>query len=488
MDIVIDLQPVTDFLNLPIDQLLLTSLYYVGWIPLAATFIWGVIQVWLRYIRLAYGASEKTVLLAIDIPRGNAQTPKAVENIFSYLAGAHSTQDLYEKWWLGMWQLYFSFEIVSIEGYIQFLIWTPEKYRYLVDAAIYSQYPDAEITEVNDYTEGFPVHFPDDQYDIFGGEFKLVEDSVYPIKTYKYFEHLMGEPETQYKDPMATLMDLMSSLKRGEQLWYQILVIPISSDWSMAGDEEVKRIIGEKSGKKNWIDNIADWLINLMGQFSEMIYQLWGDIEEKKKEEKEAQFRMMNLKPRQKKQVEEIQEKVGKLGFGVKIRYVYVARKEAINKNKVTYGLVGYMKQFNFNDLNSYKPDIGDRGTVTKVKYDRLFGQLRVNYRKTKVMLAYKYRSDVRGRAPHILNTEELASIWHFPAEASVKAPLIQKAPGRKAEPPSSLPVIKENVAKELAGGGRLISEGIFNLAGGASLRGPETKVKHEPPGNLPVV
>ena len=239
MDIVIDLQPVTDFLNLPIDQLLLTSLYYVGWIPLAATFIWGVIQVWLRYIRLAYGASEKTVLLAIDIPRGNAQTPKAVENIFSYLAGAHSTHDLYEKWWLGMWQLYFSFEIVSIEGYIQFLIWTPEKYRYLVDAAIYSQYPDAEITEVNDYTEGFPVHFPDDQYDIFGGEFKLVEDSVYPIKTYKYFEHLMGEPETQYKDPMATLMDLMSSLKRGEQLWYQILVIPISSDWSMAGDEEV---------------------------------------------------------------------------------------------------------------------------------------------------------------------------------------------------------------------------------------------------------
>ena len=101
MDIVINLQPISDFLNLPTDQILLIFFYYVGWLPIAITFIWGVAQVWLRYIRLAYGASEKTILLAIDVPRGNAQTPMAVENIFSYLAGAHSTKDLFEKWWLG---------------------------------------------------------------------------------------------------------------------------------------------------------------------------------------------------------------------------------------------------------------------------------------------------------------------------------------------------------------------------------------------------
>src|SRR3989338_4196559 len=382
MDIVIDLQPVTDFLNLPIDQLLLTSLYYVGWIPLAATFIWGVIQVWLRYVRLAYGASEKTILLAIDIPRGNTQTPRAVENIFSYLAGAHASQDLYEKWWLGEWQLYFSFEIVSIEGYIQFLIWAPEKYRYLIDAAIYSQYPDAEITEVNDYTEGIPTKYPDDQYDIFGGEFILVENSVYPIKTYEHFEHMMGEPETQFKDPMAALMDLMGSLRKGEQLWYQIIVVPIGAEWNLEGDEEIKRIIGEKTVSRNSIDFIIDWLIGFITFISEQIYELWSDIEDKKKEEKETQFRMMNLKPRQKKQVEEIQEKVSKLGFGVKVRYVYVARKEVINKNKVGYGFTGYMKQFNFNDLNSYKPDVGDGGTITRIKYDKIFGKYRLNLRK----------------------------------------------------------------------------------------------------------
>ncbi|MDO8667804.1 MAG: hypothetical protein Q7K35_01765 [bacterium] len=487
MNIVIDLQPILNFLSLPSDQLLLYVLLYVGWIPLAIAFVWGTTQVWLRYIRLAFGAKQKTILLAIDIPRGNAQTPRAVENIFAYLAGAHSTQDLYEKWWKGEWQLYFSFEIVSIDGYIQFLIWAPEKYRYLVDAAIYSQYPDAEITEVNDYTEGFPTKYPDDQYDVFGGEFKLIENSVYPIKTYEHFEHTMGEPETQFKDPMAALMDLMGSLKKGEQLWYQILVIPIGQDWAEEGDEEIKRIIGEKTSRNNLVDKLSDSLVKSMTFISEIIYPLWSDIEDDKKpEKKEEQFKMMNLKPKQKRQIEEIQEKVGKLGFEVKIRYAYVARKEVINKNKVSYGFTGYMKQFNFNDLNSYKPDVGDYGTITKLKYNMIFGKSRLNARKMKLMIAYKYRSDIRGRMPHILNTEELATIWHFPVEASVKSPSIQKAPGRKAEPPSSLPVIRDRAVEELAGGGS--GSDIFNLDSGGGDIKPQIIIKAEPPSNLPVV
>lgn len=488
MDIVINLQPLFDFLDLPADQMLLRLFFYVGWIPIAITFIWGVAQVWLRYVKLAYGASEKVVLLAIDVPRGNAQTPMAVENIFSYLAGAHSTKDLFEQWWLGEWQLYFSFEIVSIGGYIQFLIWLPEKYRDLVEAAIYSQYPDAEITEVNDYAQGLPTVFPDEEYDIFGSEYILVKNSVYPIKTYKHFEHQMGEPETQYKDPMAVLMDLMGSMKKGEQLWYQILTMPISTKWEDEGEDEIKKIIGEKIKGNNLADKIIDGIVNFMGSISEMIYSLWGDIDTAKAEEKEPQFKMMNLKPRQKRQVEEIQEKIGKIGFGVKIRYLYIAKKEMMNKNKVAYGFTGYMKQFNFNDLNSYKPDTGDGGTMTKVSYDRILGKYRVNLRKSKLMAAYRFRSDVRGRLPHILNTEELASIWHFPVEASVKAPLIQKAPGRKAEPPSGLPVSVESSAKDLEFGFAAKAENIFAAAGKSNKNELKIKTKNSPPDNLPIV
>jgi len=487
MDLVINIQPILNFLSLPPGQFMMMLFYYIGWLPFSLTFLWGVVQVWLRYIRLAYGASEKAILLAIDVPRGNAQTPMAVENIFAYLAGAHSTKDLYEKWWLGEWQLYFSFEIVSIGGYIQFLIWTPEKYRNLVYTAVYSQYPDAEITEVNDYTEGFSPQFPNDEYDIFGSEYKLTRNSVYPVKTYKNFEHQFGEEtETQYKDPMAVLMDLLGSMKKGEQFWYQILVIPIEHTWADEGDVEIKKIIGEKVAASALLDKIFESAINALAAFSEAIYRLWGDIDATKAEEKEPQFRMMNLKPRQKKQVEGIQEKVGKVGFAVKIRYVYIAKKEVINKNKVAYGFTGYMKQFNFNDLNSYKPDTGDGGTITKLQYEKIFGNYRLNLRKRKLMTAYKFRSDIRGRLPHILNTEELASIWHFPIEAVVKTPLIQKAPGRKVEPPAGLPVSIDNTAKELADSGPRTSGDIFNLAETGA--GSGVKLKAEPPANLPVV
>ncbi|NCQ16512.1 hypothetical protein GW814_02580 [Candidatus Falkowbacteria bacterium] len=101
-------------------------------------------------------------------------------------------------------------------------------------------------------------------------------------------------------------------------------------------------------------------------------------------------------------------------------------------------------------------------------------------------MTAYKFRSDIRGRLPHTLNTEELASIWHFPIEAVVKTPLIQKAPGRKVEPPAGLPVSIDNTAKELADSGPRTSGDIFNLAETGA--GSGVKLKAEPPANLPVV
>jgi len=74
----------------------------------------------------------KYVVLAIDIPQINTQTPKAVEQIFSNLSGAFFKPDLLGKFKDGYRQKYFSFEIVSIEGYIQFLIRTPSRYNDLV--------------------------------------------------------------------------------------------------------------------------------------------------------------------------------------------------------------------------------------------------------------------------------------------------------------------------------------------------------------------
>jgi hypothetical protein len=51
--------------------------------------------------------------LSVDIPADNEQMPKAVEQIFATIAGAHASMTKGEEWWEGKVQLSFSFEWVS---------------------------------------------------------------------------------------------------------------------------------------------------------------------------------------------------------------------------------------------------------------------------------------------------------------------------------------------------------------------------------------
>jgi hypothetical protein len=293
-----------------------------------------------------------------------------------------------------------------------------------------------------------PRQFPDAEWDIFGMEFVPVKSEAYPIKTYEEFEHQFGEPETTFRDPMAALMDLFSSLRKGEQIWYQIIVKPIDmNEWTAIGDKEVSKILKEDvDSEKNIFDKIGDTFVEWMGEFSEFVYQLWGDIEVKKEEKKDDSLRMMNLKPKEKKQVEAIHNKISKIGFGCKIRTIYWAKKEIMNKPKFFSGFVGYIKQFASLDLNNLKPDM--KKTATKVHY--FFKDARLKEKKRKIVKNYINRDGGAGRKPYVLNTEELATIWHFPVEAVVKAPLIQKTAGRKAEPPMSLPIGQERMGEEL--------------------------------------
>ncbi len=491
MDIVINLTSISNFFSLPMDIMLWRLFTLIGWIPIAIVFLWGAKEIWLGYIRGKWGEENgKYLILAIDIPRGNELSPKAVENFFTYLGGAHATNSLIEEYWDGQYQLCFSLEIVSLEGYTQFLIHTPVKFRDLVESGIYSQYPDAEITEVNDYTENMPRKFPDDEYDIWGSEFIQTNHWSNPIKTYENFEHQDGSKETQFKDPMALLMDLCSSLKRGEQLWFQLIVKPIGFDWPEEGEKEINKILGEKP-KITFFNDTIDKIMEWIGAFSEAIYKLWGDIPEEKEDSKDDVFRMMNLKPKEKKQIEAIQEKISKLGFEVKLRAVYIARKEVMNKAKVANGMVGFIKQFALLDLNNLKPDMD----MTATRADYFFKERRLNRKKNNIINNYIARDEWAGRLPGVLNIEELATIWHFPVESVVRAPLIQKAPGRKAGPPMELPVGEEIVSEEILdpifieeeSPSNNISDIIKITKKTDKKKSPSPILKGAPPGNLPL-
>lgn len=433
MEIIIDTRRLERFMALSPDQMIWEFFLNFGFIVIGIFYIIAFLQFYLNYIRLKWAKENvRFVLLAIDIPKGNEQSPKATENMFTYLGGAHGSQNFFEKWFEGQFQLSFSFEIVSLEGYTQFLIRTPTRFRNLVESSVYSQYPDAEITEVEDYVSSVPHRYPDDEYDIWGSEFILSKHWSYPIKVYSEFEYPSGPSETQFKDPMAALMDLNSSLGPGEQFWFQMILIPTGFDWTKESDKEADNIIGRKPKVKK---DIGDYIIEGMGEASELVFELWRDIEDKPKEEKQPS--LLDLTPKQKRQLEGVQNKASKLAFEVKIRVVYVAKKEVMNKGKVAGGFVGYIKQFASLDLNALKPDL--KYTATKTSY--FSKESRLIDRKNNIIRNYVNRDDFAGRSPQIYNIEELATLWHFPIEASVRAPMIQKAPGRKADAPSGLPL-----------------------------------------------
>lgn len=439
-----DLTLLYNFFDKPANEQLYIFLINFGWIPIAGAIMWGAKEIWLEYINNKWGAQFDKVCLAIDIPKGVDQSLRSMENLFVYLGGAHGTLNLIDIYWEGKYQLSFAFEIVSIEGYIQYIIRTPTIYRNLVESAVYSQYPDAEITEVEDYTKDFPTQYPNDTWDLWGGEFIQVKPEAYPIPTYKIFESVLsGKPETQFKDPMASLMDCFSSLGPGEHAWYQICVKPTDVFYLVKpAQEAISKILKEKTKPKaNIIDHFTQFLIDIMSEFSEIVYP-FGIADQKKDDAKDDALKMMNLKPLEKKQVEAIQEKSAKVPFLCKIRYIYIAKKEVINKPKGAGGFVGFIKQFVDNDINNLKPDMAV--TVTTANY--FFVKQRVEWKKRKLMIGYKDRDTTRGRSVEAYNAEELATLWHFPVEAVVKAPLIQKAPGRKAEAPMSLPFAEKNV------------------------------------------
>ncbi|MEN9557741.1 MAG: hypothetical protein RL141_110 [Candidatus Parcubacteria bacterium] len=407
-----------------------------GWAVLIWALLWGGRAVWLDTRQSKYIAKRKFVLLAIDVPKNTEQTVKAVENMFAHLAGSHSDPSFLEKWIEGKMQDSISCEIVSIEGHIQYLIHTTRKLRDLVEASVYAQYPEAEITEVEDYTHHAPHHFPDGIHDCFAFEFTNARSDVYPIKTYVDFEHqLTGE----FKDPLAVFLEMMGRLGPGEQLWYQIIITAIDQkEYVPKALSEIKKITGqEEKVHKSFVDKALDAPLNAMNAAADAVMG-GGHAEEHKKNENALNSRMWNLTPGERKLVEGMERKMSKIIFRTKIRCVYIAKKEVFSKPRVAYSIVGAIKQFNTNDGGAIKPESKHVGVSSTIV---LFAEARNNVRKNHLVHAYARRSNWAGLHNFYLSSEELASLWHLPVSLFVKAPQVKKTESKKTEPPINLPM-----------------------------------------------
>jgi hypothetical protein len=378
---------------------------------------------WLINKRKQYSNGIKHIFLAVTVPEDNEKNPQYMEQVFAGLHAIKSGPTFVDKWFKGKTQDTFTFEIVSIGGSIRYLIRTPEYFRDFVEANIYSQYPEAEIMEVDDYAQFIPKEYPNDKYDVFGAELVLSKPDPYPIKTYKFFT---DDIEKEFIDPLSNLLEVMSTMSVDEQMWLQMILEPVGDDWKKSGDKIVNKLIGKKEKSKT-------------PMFIKGIHTVVGVIEpasataEKSSKKDDLINEMQYLTPGQKEVVEAIESNISKIGYKVKLRVMYVAKKEVFSGKRGINPLFGAFKAYGSQNLNNLVPN---------KKYWTLrpyFAKQRTPKLQKNIVRRYKSR-DAGGSKNFIFNVEELATIYHFPY-ISVKAPSLVRAEARRGMPPTDLPV-----------------------------------------------
>jgi len=432
-------------------------LSYGIWILLALLILRILWKRWVDKNKKKFSDKQEYVLLGVSMPKNNEQGPEGVERFFVHLAGIKEEISWYEKNIEGKDQLNISLEITSIEGQIQFFIHTPVQFRDLVESAIYTSYPDLEIFEENeDYSDSVLEEFLEDKYNVWGADLKLAEQNPIPIKTYPESEHKLSK---ELKDPLIDLLEVLGRLRESEQVWLQFVVTPIGSELKKDGEELIKKILSGKDINKRSKDNIADKIVLILIKLTQDVLEFVKEVlnlhptTDKFDENKEKRVPL----PGDKRLVDAIQNKISKIAFKSCVRIVYLADKEVFSKDRGVVGVLGAFNAFKSIDMNSFKISLATGITKKNMESNKI-----LDLRKQEILKAYKKRSfswNVKRGFPKtiskikkfltiseskpkksILNTEELATIYHFPVNM-VKASLIKKTSSKRAEPPLGLPV-----------------------------------------------
>lgn len=420
-------------------QFIKSALWHFAWLPVFFSLLYFFHKYWMYYVNNKFWRSKDWVVLEINLPQRVPVTPKATEQMLAGFHGAYKGPNLIEKYWDGYIQSRFSLEIVSLHGKMHFFIRTERKFRNLVEAQVYAQYPEAEIFETEDYTKNMAWDMPDKNYDLWGSDIKLINDEVYPFRTHPYFKEI--EAEEGIIDPLASFSEIFSHLKEGEQIWLQILIEPTHDPWQKKSEEEKDKLIGvpaktkQKSGMSQTIEMIKEEGIDWGRKGSEVLFGLSaGDtVSAEKKDEKQLPSLMQHLSPGTQDKVKAVESKATKIGFNSKIRFVYIGTRDIFSKANVS-ALAGAFKQYSAQDLNGF-----GNGPKTKTSVDYFFEERRQLFRKRKIYMLYRYRS-LDGDDTYILNIEELASLFHLPG-IIVQAPMMPRVEAKKSSPPAGLPI-----------------------------------------------
>jgi hypothetical protein len=403
------------------------------WMPIALYV--GALRVWIWYIQSLYIASRKPILLEVKMPREIDKSPRAMELAFTAFSLSSGETTFINRGWQGRVRPFFSFEIASFGGDIHFYVWCWSDFKSIVEAALYSQYPELEIYQVEDYASKF--RFDPERHNVWGVEWPLMtylgismsdfKINAYRFRTYVDFE-LDKDPKEEFKiDPLANILELMSSVNPNEQLWIQFVI--------------------RKCGKKNVFlthDQDTVWKKTVEHEVNKLRAAASIIPDEALHEAADELGVELSRPPmprpswKQSRMMETMERNLGKYPFEVGARGIYWV--EGPLRGPITTGFRWIWRPFG-------NPQCGTHLRPRKWHCDfdypwQDFNGTRWTLMGHRVLDAFRRRMFFHSpweMPTNILTNEELATVWHPPAR-SVTAPGLQRIGATKSEPPSNLP------------------------------------------------
>ena len=308
------------------------------------------------------------------------------ETFYAAIGGLKAQRGL-KTWFYGRSDA-LALEMVASDSLISFYVTVPRYLEEFIQQQLHAQYPDAHVEHVKDYNLFTPSGT------IVGGYLRLRRHTTVPIKTFKSIEG----------DPLNGLTNALSKVPEGEGLAIQFMVRSAKKGWRSRGREIAKFMQKGMS---------YDEAIRQGGQS-------WSDALKSKEKRDEDKNRLAErrITKSEEQMIDGIGEKLSKAGMDVNIRIV-ASSKSAVsaeaNLNQVLQA---------FNQYNVYEFGNAFSISVPKSKKSLLRDFIHRQFDESNKM---------------VLNTEEMASLWHLPLPTT-ETPNIRWLQARTAPIPAGMP------------------------------------------------
>jgi len=288
-------------------------------------------------------------------------------------------------------QRHLSFEIVAQGGLVHYYTVVPSVLVDVVRQSVAAAYPSArleEVTEHNIFSQKGKMS------GTIGGEFTLKKNFVFPISTYQ---------ETK-RDASRALLNALSAANREDGVAIQVMMRPAKEGWTKNTLSVAERMTKDKGKKKAGFGGLI--------APKELMEALWKPPEtEIKPEDKQ-------LTSLEQSTVDALQEKTRYPGYEVLVR-VLVSSNTAAHSQALLKNVVAAFSLFDSPTHNGFK--------------------FAITRNVEELVTAYIFRFFPQTITRNILNSVELATLFHLPNQKATPSSQVQRQMSKQVDGPTEV-------------------------------------------------